>query len=217
MALARAKRRVYRAAMSLSTDSLAPGFLIASPRLDGSLFERSVILMINHDAHGAMGFIINRPLDVDFGSLLELVDLDGPITPTCYNQDVFFGGPVRVEQLWVMYHGTIAGAAPERTFEGLQEYGEVRFHEDWALSGTAHSIESFAFGAGVETFRPFVGYAGWGPGQLEEEIGEGSWLMLDFDEQFVLDAHTDAVWDLALARLGLDEATFLLMGKAGIA
>lgn len=175
-----------------------------------------MILMVNHDVEGAMGFIINRPLDVDFGSLLELVDLDGTIAPAAYEQDVFFGGPVRVEQLWVMYHGMLEGADPQRTFDGLREHGEVRFHDEWALSGTAHSIESFALGSGATAFRPFVGYTGWGPGQLEEEIGEGAWLMIDFDAEFVLES-TDTMWDLALDRLGLDEATFLLMGKAGSA
>lgn len=200
------------------TDYLAPGFLIASPRLDGSLFERTVIVMVNHDEHGAMGFIINRPLEVDFGSLLEFVDMDSDeIAPACYDKEVFFGGPVRVEQLWVMYNGMLAGAEPEASFEWLQEHGEVRFHDDWALSGTAHSIESLAFGRSAQSFRPFVGYAGWGPGQLEEEIGEGSWLLLDFDEALVLDSPSEGLWDVALERLGVDEATFLMMGKAGLA
>ena len=199
----------------LHTDRLAPGFLIASPRLDGSLFERSVIVMVNHDEHGSMGFIINKPLEVDFGSLLEMVEIEGQIAPSCYDQEVYFGGPVRVEQLWVIYNGLLSDADPQGTFEALENDGEVRFHEEWALSGTSHSIETFAFGRESNRFRPFVGYAGWGPGQLAQEIEEGSWLMLDFDEAFVLNTHADELWDDALSRLGLDETTFLMMGKAG--
>ncbi len=202
----------------LRTDLLAPGFLIASPRLDGSLFERSVIVMVNYDENGAMGFIINKPLEVDFGSLLEMVEIDTEaIAPRCYEQEVFFGGPVRVEQLWVIYNGMLGGATPQPNFDGLQADGEIRFHDQWALSGTSQSIESFAFGREGNLFRPFVGYAGWGPGQLEQEIGEGSWLMLDFDESFVLEAEPTNLWDVALHRLGVDETTFMMMGKAGMA
>lgn len=199
-------------------DQLAPGFLVASPRLDGSLFERTVIVMVNHDDEGSMGFIINKPLEVDFGSLLEMVEMDSDaIAPRCYDQDVFFGGPVRVEQLWVIYHGLLGGASPAPSFESLQSDGEIRFHDEWALSGTSHSIESFAFGHEGNAFRPFVGYAGWGPGQLQREIGEGSWLMLDFDEEMVLESQAEGLWDVALQRLGVDETTFMMMGKAGLA
>jgi putative transcriptional regulator len=200
----------------MSSDLLAPGYLVASPRLDGSLFERSVICMVQHGDEGAMGFIVNKPLDVDFGSLLEMVELEGgDIAPECYLQDVYFGGPVRVEQLWVIYNGVLAATAPDE-FASLEQDGEVRFHDEWALSGTADSIESFAFGREDNPFRPFVGYAGWGPGQLEKEIGEGSWLMLDFDEDLVL-APGGSTWETALERLGVDETTFMMMGKGGLA
>lgn len=199
-------------------DQLAPGFLVASPRLDGSLFERTVIVMVNHDERGAMGFIINKPLDVDFGSLLEMVEIDtAAIAPSCYDQDVYFGGPVRVEQLWVIYNGLLGGAAPRPSFDSLQTDGEVLFRDGWALSGTSRSIESFAFGREPNPYRPFVGYAGWGPGQLEREISEGSWLPLDFDDAFVLQSEPDTLWNTALSRLGVDETTFMMMGKAGSA
>lgn len=194
---------------------LAPGFLVASPRLDGSLFERSVIVMVHHDAQGAMGFIVNKPLEVDFGSLLELVDLDSDqIAPQCYEQDVFFGGPVRVEQLWVIYEGRLK--QDDSGVRSLHDDGEVRFHDDFTLSGTSASIESFAFGQDDNPFHPFVGYAGWGPGQLEDEIGDGSWLMIDFDPNIIAcDPHQ--MWALALETLGVDETTFAMMGKAGSA
>lgn len=162
-----------------------------------------------------MGFIVNKPLEVDFGSLLEMVELEGGnIAPTCYEQDVYFGGPVRVEQLWVMYNGWIANNAADE-FSSLEDDGEVRFHDEWALSGTSDSIQTFAYGREDNAFRPFVGYAGWGPGQLEKEIGEGSWLMLDFDDDLL--APNTTTWDEALERLGVDETTFMMMGKGGLA
>lgn len=213
-----------------STNGLAPGFLVASPRLDGSVFERSVIIMIHHDEEGAMGFIANKPLEVDFGSLLEMVEIDQDrVSEDCYDHHVFFGGPVRVEQLWVI-HQFDPEAADEATpaealeafasledLQSLDDSAELQFHDAWKLTGTADSIEEFAYGANLGVFRPYIGYTGWGPGQLETEIEEGSWLMLDFDEEFVFDHNFETLWDHAVDRLGIDETIFTMMGKAGSA
>ncbi len=203
------------------SDTLAPGFLVASPRLDGSLFERSVIVMVHHDEEGAMGFIINRPLEVDLGSLLEMVEMDEEIlAPDCYQRDVYFGGPVRVEQLWIIYHAQDGEELGERTHSGMDDLhasAQTHFHERWGLSGSSDSIEAFADGTDEHAYRPFIGYAGWGPGQLEDEIGDGSWLMLDFDEDLVFDVPVEQMWTWALDRLGIDEMTFTLMGKGDIA
>lgn len=186
--------------------TLAPGFLVASPKLDGSVFDRAVIIMVHHDREGAMGFILNKPIDVDFGTLLEMVDVsENKIADSCYEQDVFFGGPVRVEQLWVIHN------SPDHIFADSDD--EVLFHPQWHLSSDAGSIKVLAEKA-EHKFRPLMGYAGWGPGQLEDEIGEGSWLVLDFDERFI-DTSVDEMWDFALTKLGIDETTFLMMGKAG--
>ena len=198
------------------TDTLAPGFLVASPKLDGSVFERSVIVMIHHDEEGAMGFIVNKPLEVDFGSLLEMVEIDqDQISESCYDQHVYFGGPVRVEQLWVIHQDDEQIATNGGGIEELDETAELRFHDEWRLSGTADLIEEFAFGQNISSFRPYIGYSGWGPGQLESEIEEGSWLLLDFDDDLVFDRAFETVWDAALDRLGIDETTFMMMGKAG--
>ena len=197
---------------------IAPGFLVASPRLDGSLFERSVIVMVHHDGDGAMGLIANKPLEVDFGSLLEMVEIDvDRIANSCYETTVYFGGPVRVEQLWVIYNGVLSSAAAGLQSASPQERGDIRFHPHWALSGASDSIEGFAFGMEANDFLPFVGYAGWGAGQLENEVEEGSWLMLDFDEALIMSTEPDEMWNAALARLGVDETAFLMMGKAGSA
>lgn len=197
---------------------LTPSFLLASPRLDGSLFERSVIVMVHHDEQGAMGFIVNKPLEVDFGSLLEMVDIDSDqIAPRCYEKDVYFGGPVRVEQLWVITQDELGTFDFPDDLDSLHVEGEAKFHSRWALSGTSSAIESFATGDDQNPFRPFVGYAGWGPGQLEQEINDGSWLLTDFEENRVIDADPGTLWNAILSEMGIDETTFLLMGKGGTA
>ena len=102
-----------------------------------------------------------------------------------------------------------------KNFEELDRSAEMQFYDEWALSGAVDSIESLANGQRSGEFRPLIGYSGWGPGQLEGEIEEGSWLVLDFDEDFVLKSTLETIWDDALARLGVDETIFAMMGKAG--
>lgn len=188
------------------TQTLAPGFLVASPKLDESVFERAVIVMVHHDQEGAMGFILNKPIDVDFGTLLEMVDVsEDNIANRCYEQEVFFGGPVRVEQLWVIHN------AKDVVVEDDEQ--ELLFHPHWHLSSDATAIKSMAQYA-TDVIRPYMGYTGWGPGQLEDEIGDGSWLALEFDE-LMFQTEFEDMWDAALARLGIDQTIFLMMGKAG--
>lgn len=212
-------------ALTDASDLISPGFLIASPKLDDSPFERAVIVMVQHDDEGAMGFIINKPLEIDFGSLIQSVndDIAPQITPQSFDIPVHFGGPVRVEQLWLIFQRQLAGQedhlANQRLLAKMQQPddGAMTFSDGWFLAASGDIIEGFALGHQYGAFRPFIGYAGWGPGQLEEEIEEGSWLLLDFDEDFFFDSLPGLHWDDALERLGVDPTAFLMMGKAGSA
>ena len=198
-----------------STDSLAPGFLVASPKLDGSFFERAVIAMVHHDATGAMGFVLNRPTDVDFGSVLEAVAIDSRlIAPGCYDVGVYLSGPVQVEQLWVMHREDMD---EDGNSSETESHSDLKFHQGWGISAASTSIESFALGHVSSTYRPFIGYAGWGPGQLEGEIGAGSWLAMDFVQEFVFGAPSGELWDTALDHMGVQPAAFLLMSSMGSA
>ena len=199
--------------------TLAPGFLIASPRLDGGPFERAVILMVHHDDEGAMGFIVNKPLDINFGALLQSADkpIIAEIADSCYQIDVHFGGPVRVEQLWLIYQQGGEHATRRHDLAKFSEEGTLRFEDAWFLAASSDSIERFATGVLNQPYRPFVGYTGWTEGQLEAEIEDGSWLFLDFQEDMVLDGPPEERWAAALSRLGVDPMAFMMMGKAGTA
>lgn len=214
--------------MNGSSDSISPGFIIASPKLDGTPFERAVVVMVHHDEEGAMGFIVNKPLELDFGSLIESVndDIASQILPECFEMPVHFGGPVRVEQLWLLFQRNIAEMEDEQDRLAnqhllskleLPDDGALTFCDGWFLAASGEIIEGFAMGQQHGDYRPLIGYAGWGPGQLETEIEEGSWLMLDFDGDFLLDSLPDVHWDEALERLGVDPAAFLMMAKSGMA
>lgn len=208
-----------------SEDSMSPGFLVASPKLDETPFERAVVVMVNHDQQGAMGFIVNKPLEIDFGSVIQSVNngMDTEIVEESFEVPVHFGGPVRVEQLWLMFRRKLEGeehrAANRRLVEKLElpDDSALSFGEEWFLAASGDLIEGFAMGDQHGAYRPFIGYCGWGPGQLTEEIEDGSWLLLDFDDEFLLDSLPDLQWEDALDRLGVDPTAFLMMGKSGLA
>lgn len=216
--------------------AMSPSFLVASPRLDGSPFERAVILLVHHDSGGAMGYIINKPVDVDFGTLISSVnaEIKPKIVADRFKKAVYFGGPVRLEQMWVLYKRSDSerpkaepapGVLPEAF--GLAFAGglagnpgpiapdETPIGKDWVLSASGQLIEEFAMGYSEDYFMPVLGYSGWGAGQLEAEIGEGSWLMADFDDSLIRDNRPRDRWTRALEEIGVDPMTFMMMGKVG--
>lgn len=219
--------------------SMSPAFLVASPRLDGSPFERAVILLVHHDLSGAMGYIINKPVDVDFGTLISSVntEIESKILADRFQKAVYFGGPVRLEQLWVLYKrsdaarpGPVAveptpGILPEAFgnafaggLSGMPQAVAPRerfIDENWALSASGQVIEEFAMGHSEDYFMPVLGYAGWGAGQLEAEIGEGSWLLADFDDSLIFDSSPFDCWTRALDEIGVDPTIFMMVGKVG--
>ena len=208
-----------------TSNAISPGFLVASPKLDDTPFERAVVVMVHHDDEGAMGFIVNKPLEIDFGSLIQSVndDIGSQLIAESFDQPVHFGGPVRIEQLWLMFQRDIEGEedrlANQRLLEKMKlpDDGALTFGEGWFLAASGDIIEGFARGSQHGCYRPFIGYSGWDAGQLEAEIEEGSWLLLDFDDDFVFDRLPRLHWDEALERIGVDPTAFLMMGKSGMA
>lgn len=203
--------------MAPSTDDqIAPGFLIASPKLDDSPFERAVILMVQHDSQGSMGYIINKRVDINFGSLLASIDegLDLTIPDQTFARQVFFGGPVRVSQLWLIHRDE--GAVPSEDPQQLAEQeasGDIVFAEHWKVSASAETIESVATNSSEAPLFPVLGYSGWGAGQLEDEIEDGSWLMCDFSQDLLLHEDPKTLWKKALDQTGVHPTAFLMMAK----
>ncbi len=208
--------------MAGSTDnasSMAPGFLVASPKLDGSAFERAVILLVHHDDKGAMGHIVNKPIEVDFGTLIASVneEIEDVILPERFEQTVYFGGPVRMEQLWVLYKDEASQGEREVQVPEFVEPANLAFGDDWTLTASGRVIEDFAMHETGDFFMPVLGYAGWGAGQLEGELEDGSWLVADFDEALLRQTPAADCWDVALKQIGVDPTAFLMMGKMGTA
>lgn len=177
---------------STTTASLAPGLLLAAPRLGDPNFVRSVVLLGHHDADGALGWVLNgQPV----GAVREvLADAgivpDGTTLPerSWYAAAARIAGPVMPGSAWLLY----------RKVPGAPVFpGELDLGDDYAITGARELIDAVAQGRGPERFRVLLGYAGWGPGQLEGEIAAGAWLPARLDVSLLFDRDTDELWDAA--------------------
>lgn len=163
-----------------------PGLLIASPQLRDPNFAKTVVLMCQHDEDGALGIIINRGGQVSIGAVTEQLAL---AQPSSADDATWWGGPVGQGTGFVIWKGS----APDD--EGWNPGGGV------AVSASVEQLEQLV-DADAE-FHLALGYAGWGPGQLDTEIEEGSWLYVDVDPAIVFEAPMNERWPRALAMLGL--------------
>jgi putative transcriptional regulator len=167
-----------------------PGLLIASPVMPDSNFSRSVVLICQHDEGGAIGLIINRRGPVSLNDVLKRLDLAGPAT---LRGSTWWGGPVGQETGFVIWKGS---AKPE---EGWNLGNEI------AVSPSAEQLGILVEGG--EPFHLCLGYAGWGPGQLDHEVGTGSWIYTDVEPAIIFETPLEQRYNLALAQLGLTAAT----------
>jgi putative transcriptional regulator len=178
---------------------LAPGFLVAAPALLDPHFKRSVVLLVDHRPEGSLGFVINRPAEVGLGVMLEKLGLSLP-TPSAVApsaSSVLVGGPVAPHTGWVVFEQDPSADANDDV---------VRVSERLAVTASRELLETLATRGGPQRMVLVLGYAGWGPGQLDAEIAQGSWIPVDFDDQIVFDTPFDARWSSALRILGIDPA-----------
>lgn len=165
---------------------MKPTFLIASPQMGDPLFERTVVLLWHHDEDGAIGVVINRPLEHTLPNVLELperVDLS-----TYTHTHVGWGGPVENGS------GTVVTTVPVPDDEG------------WNVQGIGVSRSMDVLVSLLERREPVLlclGYAGWGPGQLDQEIVQGGWILTEPDPALIFETPADERYERALATLGL--------------
>ena len=174
--------------------------LIAMPTMRDARFARSVIYMCAHNAEGAMGLVINRLAgQVTFPDLLRQLDIE----PQGEYREirVHFGGPVEAGRGFVLHSGD------------YQHQSTLQVADEMGLTATMDILHDIAQGRGPRLSLLALGYAGWGPGQLDHEIQANGWLHVAPDEQLVFDDDLDGKWDRAIAKLGFDIS--LLSGDAG--
>jgi putative transcriptional regulator len=164
--------------------------LMAMPGMPDARFEKSVILMCSHSAQGALGLIVNKPIPgLPFRDLMVKMDIE--VTDLCPRNPVLFGGPVDTDRGYVL-HGS------ERT----NRQSTIAITPEIALTPTVDVVKAIATGRGPERWLMALGYAGWGAGQIENEIANNGWIHCDADAGIVFDAAMDTKWRLAFGKLG---------------
>ena len=174
--------------------------LIAMPNMRDPRFARSVIYVCAHNAEGAMGLVVNRLVgSVTFPDLLEQLSIEGGTT--CEEIRVHFGGPVESGRGFVLHSGDYSHDST------------LQVDEKMALTATVDILTDIAQGRGPRCSLLALGYAGWGPGQLDSEFQANGWLSVAADETLIFDDDLDSKWERAIGKLGIDVS--LLSGEAG--
>lgn len=197
--LGRGERGRAMAGQERTTSGLAPGFLVSSPALNDPNFRSSLVLMAEHSEEGAFGLVVNRPSALSVRDLLTTVSEELGEAAAKAGRDagqVLFGGPVDPERLWILHR---PGAAPEGDSGELLAPGV-------ALGGSRALLERLVRTADAGPFHLLLGYAGWGPLQLEAEVTQGSWIPLALEGDLALDLPLEERWEEAVRRLGLEKA-----------
>jgi putative transcriptional regulator len=173
--------------------------LIAMPAMEDPYFSKSVILVCSHDTDGAMGIILNHPLELNVGDLFEQLQMDSESSHQ-QSRQVHFGGPVQVERGFVLH-------TPATEFNTTLELSD-----GLAMTSSKDILEAAARDEAPQDMFIALGYAGWSAGQLEDEIQANSWLTLPLaDTQhlhkliFKLSSDDKLLW--AMQQLGVDYAT----------
>jgi len=175
-----------------STGSFAPTLLLAMPQMADPNFARSVVLLCEHGAEGAIGFIVNRPTDLRAAAA---VVLDPPVSRD--NGLVFWsGGPVEPERGFLLLGESPGGGDSQCVAEGLYLTASVE-----VLRGI---LESDPQEVARRRCRLLLGYAGWGPGQLDQELTASAWLAAPAEADLVFNTAPEVMWDRAIRSLGVD-------------
>ncbi len=184
--------------------NLADHFLIAMPSMADPVFGGTVVYICEHNERGALGVVINKPTDMTMENLFERIELslthDGHVSDHS-KQPIMFGGPVQ-EGCGFVLHAPIGNYA-----------ASLKITDELAFTMSRDVLESFASSEGPDRLLVSIGYSGWGPGQLENEISNNGWLTVRADSSVMFDVPIEERYLFALKMLGIDLVT--LMPQAG--
>jgi putative transcriptional regulator len=174
------------------TGSLAGQILVATPEMQDPRFARTVIYMVRHDATGAQGLVLNRPLrrEIPLAVLLDQVGMESKGVQGMVRLHV--GGPVEVQRVSVLHTAEYVGQ------------GTLSIKDGIALTSEPDILRAIAQGKGPRRALFALGYAGWAPGQLEAEMKTGAWVRASADEALIFDEDYATKWDRAMARRKID-------------
>jgi len=175
-------------------ESFRASLLLSMPQLQDPNFSRTVVLLCEYGPEGAFGLVVNRPTDMPAS---EMVRLEPPVAGA-NNMLLWIGGPVEPERGWILVGDDASGMSAEpRT--------EFKLIRDGLYLSTSHVLLREVLEAHPPPrARVIAGYAGWGPGQLDEELARSSWLMGDVELDLIFDVPHAEMWETAIRRIGAD-------------
>jgi putative transcriptional regulator len=184
--------------------NLSNQFLVAMPGMADQTFAGTVVYLCEHSERGALGLVINRPIDLDLEGLFAKMDLSLE-REDLRGATVYFGGPVQTERGFVLHDRMVE--------EGGSSYGSsMSIPGGLEMTTSKDVLEAMSHGAGPKRVLVTLGYSGWSAGQLEDELSRNGWLSIDADPamvpQIIFDTPVDQRYKRALSLLGLDP-TFL--------
>jgi putative transcriptional regulator len=168
-------------------EAFRAALLLSMPQLQDPNFARTVVLLCDYGPDGAFGLVLNRPTEMPASAM---VHLDPPVAGG-NGLPLWIGGPVEPERGWILL-----AHEPPTDFKSIR---------DGLYLSTSQTILREVLEANpAPRARVIAGYAGWGPGQLDDELAQSSWLMTDVDLDLVFDTPADAMWETAIRRMGAD-------------
>ena len=179
--------------ISLMESTIAPGFLAAAPHMRDPFFEKTLVFMMEHSDEGSIGLIINQLSNIDLATVLSEMELvlENPIE-VAEHPPILMGGPVAPQLGWILHSSEWCG--PEtRVFE-----------DNVAVTASREILKDISEGRGPERYLFCLGYAGWGPGQLVDEIKTGSWINVPCNHELIFDVPIEDKWRSAIKSLGID-------------
>lgn len=170
---------------------LSNHFLIAMPSLEDGIFSQSVTYICEHDENGALGITINRPSEISLAEILSQLQIDTSSEHTL-NQTVLNGGPVQIDRGFILH-------TPVGNWDS-----SLKVTDNIAVTTSQDVIQAIASNKGPTRSLIALGYSGWGPGQLEHELSENSWLSCPATEEILFDIPIEKRWRTAALLLGID-------------
>ncbi len=182
-------------------------FLIAMPGLREGTFAGTVVYLCEHTEKGALGLVINKPIDITLKNLFEKVELSLDRADLA-GAPVYFGGPVQTERGFVL-HESLGGEGDE----GGHYNSSLKIPGGLEMTTSKDVLEALSNGAGPKKILVTLGYSGWGAGQLEDEMSRNGWINVKAERDIIFDTPIDQRYDKALSLLGID--VNMLSGEAG--
>ena len=188
-------------AASVADSPLTASLLIAMPQLQDPNFVRTVMMIVQHDEEGTFGLVLNRPVDMSARELCLGLEMHWGGDPEA---SLHWGGPVQPHTGWMLFASDDPRSLPELVQEEATDLGEGVF-----FAGSMAVLRTIAEWPRGDV-RLFLGYAGWGPGQLEGEMAEGVWLTAPASREAIFDVAPESMWEYVVRSLGIDPVTLIL-------